>query len=455
MEQGENEVYYAPWEKRFGKLISPLEEFIHGETTSGILLMICTVVALLMANTALVHIYEHTLHTHLIISIGPWSLDYTLHHWINDGLMALFFFLVGLEIKREILVGELADPRQAALPIIAAIGGMAVPALIYYALNPTGPGAAGWGIPMATDIAFAVGVLVLLGDRIPKTVLTFLLALAIVDDLGAVLVIAFFYTEQIFLDALAIATVLLGALIILNLSGVRKPAPYLLVGGLLWLAMLKSGVHATLAGVLTAFCIPAKPKFNPQGFSNYVRDLMDRYDKNWTPSPSLMQNINLRAIVQTLESGVHKVETPLQRLEHNLHVPVFFFIIPLFALANAGVPIQFGELGGALTQPVALGIILGLLVGKLVGVAGVSLLAIKLGLAQLPAGATPKHVIGAGLLAGIGFTMSIFIAELGFRNEPEILNLAKTGILFASLVTGMLGYLWLYFTTRPQRGGAE
>lgn len=440
------------WERAFSRVLTPFEEFIHGETTSGVLLMVCAAIALLIANSPLAEPYAHLLHTHLSLNMGPWVLDQTLHHWINDGLMALFFFLVGLEIKREVLVGELSVPRQAALPIIAAIGGMVVPALIYILFNFGGEGARGWGVPMATDIAFAVGVLVLLGSRVPRSLFTFLVALAIVDDLGAVMVIALFYTESLDLVALGIGVLLVAVLVAMNRGGIRRTWPYAAVGLALWLAMLVSGVHATLAGVLTALTIPARSRYEPGIFSIRVRDLMDLFDarRRTDGSTNPLRNAELRGILQTLENGVRQVETPLQRMEHSMHVPVAFLIIPLFALANAGVPIDFNTLGEVLTQPITLGVILGLLVGKVVGIAGLSLFAVRQGWGQLPAGTTPMHIIGASLLGGIGFTMSIFIAELGFRGQEEQLVLAKTGVLCASLIAGISGFVWLWLAGRSQ-----
>jgi NhaA family Na+:H+ antiporter len=437
--------YHAPWESAFDKIVTPFEEFLHEETTSGLLLMGCAILALILANTALVHAYEHVLHTPVALNIAGWTLEHSLHHWINDGLMALFFFVMGLEIKREVLVGELSDARRAVLPVLAAIGGMVVPALIYYLTNRGGPAAAAWGVPMATDIAFAVGIMALLGKRVPATLITFLVALAIADDLGAVVVIAIFYTEQIFGTYLLIAGLLFGVLVIFNLSGIRKPLPYFLVGILLWLAMLKSGVHATVAGVLAAMTIPVKPKFNPLRFSLHVRELMDRFDSSCRGDADLLRNEEQRAIVQALENGVHKVESTLQRLEHSMHLPVAFFIVPLFALANAGVPVDFANLGSVVSEPITLGVVVGLLIGKVVGIAGFSLVAVKLGIGELPAGTRPAHIVGVGLVGGIGFTMSIFIAELAFSGQPEQLVMAKTGILMASILAGFGGYLWLRF----------
>ena len=444
---------YQPWEKSFDKIVTPFEEFIHQETTSGLLLIISAVTAMILANSFLLHSYEHVLHTEIVISIGGLGeLRHTLHHWINDGLMAFFFLVVGLEIKREVVVGELSAFKAALMPIVAAIGGMVVPAFLFYIVNMNTDAAIGWGVPMATDIAFAVGVLVLLGTRVPKTVLTFLVGLAIVDDLGAVVVIALFYTEQIFFNWLILAIVTFFILIAFNRMGIRNPLPYFIVGIVMWLAMLESGVHATLAGVLVALTIPVKPKFDHKLFIDHMSELLNNLresqaEKITDKMSCIIHDNESRAVLQTLENGVHSVESPLQRLEHAMHMPVAFIIIPLFALANAGIPVDVSTLGQTMTHPVALGVMLGLVLGKLIGVAGVTWLAIKLGLGKLPEGMTNNHLIGVGLLAGIGFTMSIFIAELGFAHNEEYLLMAKTGVLFASLITGVGGYLWLRLTS--------
>ena len=317
--------------------------------------------------------------------------------------------------------------------------------------NIGGEGIRGWGVPMATDIAFAVGVLVLLGSRVPKSLLTFLVALAIVDDLGAVAVIAIFYTENLAWDALAIAALLFGLLIVFNRLGIRNPIPYFIVGTFVWMAFLQSGVHATVAGILTAWTIPARSKFDVELFEAKINALSHRMSerRNSPGECTLMRDEEQRrGVIQTLLDGIHLVETPLQRLEHSLHIPVAFLIVPLFALANAGIPLQLDQVPSLVTEPITLGIMVGLILGKLVGIAGLSLLAVKLGIGQLPEGTTAKHLIGVGLLGGIGFTMSIFIAELGFRGQPDQLLLAKTGILFASVIAGTAGYLWLRFTSR-------
>ena len=441
-------IFYAPWERTFDKILSPFEDFIHRETTSGLLLMGAAIIALILANSFMAETYLHVLHTHMGISVGSWEIDMSLHHWVNDGLMTLFFFVVGMELKREILVGELADLRQAALPIVAAIGGMVMPALIYLAINHGGDAARGWGVPMATDIAFAVGVLVLLASRVPKALITFLVALAIADDLGAVLVIALFYTQQLALDWLAGSGLLVALLFILNYVGVRRPLPYFAVTTLLWYALLQSGVHATLAGVLCAFAIPAKPKYDPGLFSVRVKELIGRFDAHHPEDANIMTNEKLHSVVQTLEHGVHAVQTPLQRLEHGLHLPVAFLVIPIFSLFNAGIPIDFGAMGETLSHPVTLGVMAGLVLGKFIGITGASWLALRFGLAQLPSNTRFSQIAAVSMLAGIGFTMSIFISELGFATQPEYLLMAKTGVLAASLLAGLVGFSWLWWLGR-------
>jgi len=448
-------VYHAPWENHFEKVFTPFEEFIHRQTTSGLLLMGTAVFALFLANGPLASAYEHLIHTPIVAAIGSFSIDMSLHHWINDALMAIFFFVVGLELKRELLVGELANPRQAALPIAAAVGGMVVPALIYFVINPQGPGAAGWGIPMATDIAFAIGALALLASRVPRALITFLVALAIVDDLGAVLVIAVFYTETIALGPLAGAAGLFGLLIVLNLIGVRNSIPYFLVAIVLWVAMLESGVHATLAGVLGAFAVPARPKYNPERFGEHVDELMQRFRESHRKEASILTNDELRAVVQTLENGVHSVQAPLQRLEHFWHMPVAYMVIPIFALANAGIPLDFGALGETLSHPVMLGVAFGLILGKFVGITGASWLMLRYGLADLPKDTSLSQIAGVSLLGGIGFTMSIFVAQLAFANDSELLLMAKTGILFASALAGIAGFIWLYIVSSKGSAPAQ
>ena len=442
-------VIYAPWERRFSKVLTPFDEFVHGQTTSGLLLMASAVVALMMANSFFYETYSHILHTLVGLNIGEWKLEMSLHHWVNDALMALFFFLVGMELKREIMVGELSDLKKAALPIIAAIGGMVVPALLFFSFNQEGDASRGWGIPMATDIAFAVGALVLLGNKVPKTLVTFLVALAIVDDLGAVLVIALFYTKELIPMWIGIAALFVGVLMFFNTIGIRKVTPYLLVAVLLWYALLQSGVHATIAGVLGAFSVPARPKYDPGLFASRLKELMERFKTGLDSGKNILTNNQLQAVVQSLETDVNYVQTPLQSLEHHWHVPVAFFVIPVFALFNAGVPLQFESWSAVLTNPIVLGVSVGLVVGKFIGIVGACWIFLKLGLTQLPTGVKFSQLAGVALLAGIGFTMSIFVAELAYAStHPDFLVMAKVGILSASVLAGMLGYVWLWLVSK-------
>ncbi len=440
--------YIAPWEKAFVRVLTPLEDFIHRQTTSGVLLMLCAIAALFIANSQWNQTYIHILEMHFTIGLEGFQLSKSLHHWINDGLMAIFFFVIGLELKREILVGELADPKQAMLPIIAAIGGMVVPVAIYMLINPQGPTFTGWGVPMATDIAFALGALALLGKRIPKNLLTFLVALAIVDDLGAVIVIALFYTDTLNLVALGLAASLFFLLVALNLGGVRRSLPYILIGVILWIAMLKSGVHATLAGILLAFTIPMRPKYEPGRFLVQIGEMIGQIKQAYLHEKNILKNDELRSQVRALGEGVHLVQAPAQILEHKLHLPSAYIVIPIFSLANAGIPIDWSSLGSIVAHPVSMGVALGLVLGKLIGIAGFTWLAVKFGMTNLPSGVNFKHIIGVALMGGIGFTMSIFIAELGFVNQAQDLLMAKTGILLASVVAGFSGFAWLYFSYR-------
>jgi len=442
--------YVAPWEKAFDRLLTPLDEFIHRQTTSGILLMLCAIVALYIANSPWSEAYQHLLAMPFTIGVPEFQLSKSVHHWINDGLMALFFFVIGLELKRELLVGELAELKHAMLPIIAAVGGMVVPVLIYISINPEGHALDGWGVPMATDIAFALGALALLGNRIPKSLLTFLVALAIVDDLGAVMVIALFYTETLNFLALAIAAAMMLLLVALNLGGVRRSLPYILLGVVLWIAMLKSGVHATLAGIFLAFTIPMRPKYDPKRFLSYINEMVGQIRRAYQREENLVKNDELRSRVHALGEGVHRVQAPAQVLERQMHLPSAYLVIPIFSLANAGIPIDWSSFGSVVTHPVSMGIALGLVVGKLIGIAGFSWVAVKLGVTTLPDDLNFKHIVGVSLMGGIGFTMSIFIAELGFARHVEDLLMAKTGVLLASVLAGVSGFLWLYLTSKKR-----
>lgn len=449
-DDGHPKIFYAPLEKPFSRIITPFEEFIHRQTTSGLLLMGMAVLALVLANSDFAELYDHILHIPVSVAAGAWSVEMSLHHWVNDGLVAFFFFIVGLELKREFLVGELADPRKAMLPIIAAIGGMVVPALFYYLLNPEGIGARGWGIPMATDIAFAIGALVLLAKRVPKALITFLVALAIVDDLGAVMVIALFYTDQLSIEALGAAAGIVAALSLLNLAGVRAIPPYFLLAVCLWYSLLLSGVHPTLAGVLGAFTVPARPKYDPAYFSAKAKELMSHFDESYKTDRKIATNVELRSIVQKMEKTVLRVMTPLQRLEHIWHLPVAYLVMPVFALFNAGIALSEAVRPEIILSPVALGIGVGLIGGKFIGITGASWLALRLKIAALPENTIFSQIAGVSLLAGIGFTMSMFIAQLAFEGHAAYLLAAKTGILLASFVAGVCGFVWLWLLGRKQ-----
>ncbi|MEL6615290.1 MAG: Na+/H+ antiporter NhaA [Bacteroidota bacterium] len=432
-------------------LVSSFQDFFRTEAAGGVLLLVCAVVAFGWANSPFAPAYVALwLETILTVGVGSFEISKPLILWVNDGLMALFFFVVGLEIKREVLVGELSNPKKAALSVIAAIGGAVIPAAIYVGVNGligSPERIAGWGVPMATDIAFALGVLALLGSRAPLALKVFLTALAIADDLMAVMVIAIFYTAELKLGALALGVVLVVVLAVLNRLGVRSAWPYGLIGLVVWVAFLKSGVHATVAGVLVALTIPASRKIDAPAFLKKAQGYLATFSDKMKPGqadPTSEQTYALYA----LEENIEAVQTPLARLEHGLHGFVAFFVMPVFALANAGVALGDGA-GALLTDAVALGIAAGLIVGKPVGVMLLAWLAVRIGVANLPEGVTWRQMLGVAFLTGIGFTMSIFIANLAFTSNPELLDSAKLGILVASLISGVTGYLLLRASGDP------
>jgi NhaA family Na+:H+ antiporter len=437
------------------KIKRPLEKFIHAETSSGILLLICAVAALVSANSALKEAYHHFWETSFSIGFGSVVMTEPLHYWINDGLMVIFFLVVGLEIKRELLVGELSSVKKASLPVIAALGGMIVPAVLYASLNVGTPGERGWGIPMATDIAFALGVVALLGKRVPFVLKVFLTALAIADDLGAVLVIAVFYTSEIHLTMLMAAGGVFLFALAANVLGVRGITFYVIVGVFLWFFMLKSGVHATIAGILLAMAIPAKQRINADDFSEKARVLVDEFTRETQKSASILANQQAQCAVRDLEQACENVQTPLSRFENNLHTSVAFLIMPIFALANAGVSLS-GNLSEVFTHPTTLGVILGLVVGKPLGITLFCWLACRLKLSALPEGVRWRQIAALGCLAGIGFTMSLFVQGLAFT-DPALSTEAKIGIFSASACAGLMGYFWLRFMNaeEPTTANAE
>ncbi|MET0399562.1 MAG: Na+/H+ antiporter NhaA [Longimicrobiaceae bacterium] len=434
------------------RLLAPVSAFIRTESAGGLVLMAAAAVALVLANSPWAGPFHHLWETVLALRVGPWEASHSLHHWINDGLMAVFFFLVGLEIKREALQGELASPRRAALPAAAALGGMVVPALFYAAVNAGGAGAAGWGIPMATDIAFALGVLALMGPRVPLALKVFLTALAIVDDIGAVLVIALFYTGEIAWGALAAGLLVLALCAVANRLGVRGPLPYILLGIVVWSCFLASGVHATVAGVLLAMTIPSRTRIDADEFLEHAEQDLAAFRAACARGSSVLTNPGQQAALSGLESATEAAQAPLQRIEHDLHMPVAFGIIPLFALSNAGVTLS-GRLGEAFTHPVTLGVILGLVLGKPLGITLFSWLAVRIGLAELPAGVGWRAVHAVSWLGGIGFTMSLFVAGLAFPDGTLVAE-SKIGIFAASIAAGLGGWILLRGTLERPRDEA-
>ena len=422
---------------------SPFHEFFRTEAAGGAVLVACATAALLVANSGSADTYHRLLTTPIAIALGGHGLSLTVHQWINDGLMAVFFLLVGLEIKREALAGELASLRHAALPIAAAIGGMVVPASIYFLANDGGSQSRGWAIPMATDIAFALGVLALVAPRAPNGLKIFLAALAIVDDMGAVLVIAIFYTGAIAWGTLAMAGAVLLLLIGLNVLRIRRLTPYLVLGLVLWFLVHESGVHATIAGVLLAFSIPTRTRIDAAEFSVKARGLLDHFDRTETGDLLVLTSRGQQEAIIGLERASEGVTAPLLRLEHALHGFSAFVVMPLFAFSNAGV-----SLNGWSGSGVTLAVILGLAIGKPLGITAAALAAVRLRLASLPDGVSWTALHGCAWLGGIGFTMSLFIATLAF-DGTALLDSAKIGILVGSILSGIVGAIIVRRGTSP------
>ncbi len=422
-------------------LLDPAKKYINNSAASGILLFMAAVTAIVISNSPFAEAFNRFWHYEFSVSFSSYSLSKSLQHWINDGLMAVFFFVVGLELKREIIAGELNDRKKALLPVAAALGGMVVPALLFLFFNNGGEAMNGWGIPMATDIAFALGVVYLLGDRVPFALKVFLMALAIADDIGAVLVIAFFYTGTIDAVSLLNAAFYLSILIFANYIGVRNTVFYAVIGiGGLWLAFLMSGVHPTIAAVLLAFTIPANVKVSERDFPQALERLASGFREAIPNQVSTVTTEQL-IILQKVRALSKHALTPLQRLEHAMHPFVSFVVMPVFALCNAGITIPY-NIGELLSESVTWGVFLGLLLGKTIGVAGTVFLMIKLKLSKLPDGVSALHILGISILAGIGFTMSLFVSDLAYDNESLILQ-AKFGIFAASVLAGISGFIIL------------
>ena len=431
-----------------GRVTANFSAFMHRETSGAIVLLAATIAALGIANSAFDPAYEKFWKAHVGVFAGIFQFDQSIKHWVDDALMALFFFVVGLEIKREFIVGELSTLRGAALPVFAALGGMIMPAAVYLAFNWGGPAVDGWGVPMATDIAFALGVLVLLGSRAPRGLKGFLAALAIVDDIGAVLVIALIYTAHIHAHWLLAALVPLAFLVLMNRSGVDEPLWYLGIASVLWFCVLNSGVHATSAGVIAAFAIPAKARLTPTAFTDICRIKMEEIDQMDVPGAHTLQDDRQQIKALEIRDAALHSTAPLQRIEFVLHPVAIFLVLPLFALANAN--IRLVGSGDMTIHEVGLGVFFGLAAGKPLGIALASWIAVRAGLADLPRGVTWRHVVGTGMLAGVGFTMSLFMANLAFR-IAGVANEAKVMILVASVVAGTLGYCWLRFVAPAPR----
>jgi NhaA family Na+:H+ antiporter len=418
--------------------MSMLERFVHSETSGSILLFGATVAALIWANSPWSSSYFAFWKFPLPIGRRPlFSMD--IHHWIDDGLMVLFFLVVGLEIKREIVKGELSSFRQAVLPIIAALGGMILPALIYLGLNHAGVGAPGWGIPMATDIGFALGILALIGKRIPSSLRVFMLALAIVDDVGAILVIAFFYTPKISMSALTLAA---GFLLLLVVVAIRRGplSVYVVLGFFFWAAVLSSGVHATIAGVILGLVAPIRPKLRPEDLADYAEPLLINFKSQILKNDKSSAEATLTQLDQLL-GGTDSIA---ERLERSIHPWVCFLVLPLFALASAGVALSTEQVKLAISSPIALGIFLGLIAGKAVGITLFSFLAVRSRISGMADGLTWAGIAGVGILAGVGFTVALFISGLSFDDETLIAT-SKIAVISASLAAGSLGYVWLRF----------
>ena len=426
-------------------VVQPMQRLLSHEAAGGVVMLIAAAVAIVWANSPWSASYTDVWQTPLRVELGDLlHLDHlSLQAWVNDALMTVFFLLVGVEIKREVVHGELQDVRTVALPIIAALGGMVVPAGIYVALNAGGAGADGWAVPMATDIAFAVGVVTLAGRRVPLAAKIFLLTLAVADDIGAIVVIAVFYTGALSWGWLACAVVALGGIYLLRRGDVQSLAPYLAVGAFAWLALLESGVHATLVGVALGLLTPAWPLRSPRRFPPEARRVLNRVEAAYYDRVLTQEEFaeNEQRIAEVARLAMWST-SPLERLEHALSPWVAYVVVPVFALANAGVSLSGDAVGGLVTNPITAGVLLGLVVGKTVGVFGATAIAVRLGLGRLPAGTTWRHLAGLAVSAGVGFTVALFVTSLSFDTAAQA-DAARVGILFGSTLAGVVGYLIL------------
>tara|TARA_R110001583_G_scaffold102853_5_gene249510 strand:- start:7984 stop:9342 length:1359 start_codon:yes stop_codon:yes gene_type:complete len=440
---------HAPLERGFLKFSLPFESFIDSQIVAGVVLLISAIAAILMVNFGWQHTYETLSALKLTISLGDWEISHSIHFWINDGLMVLFFFILGLEIKYECLVGALSDLKDAALVIVMAMGGMMLPALIYVTIIWISGSDAyqGWGIPMATDTAFAIGILTLLGSKAPRAAYILLTGLAIVDDMGAVAVIGLFYTDQIAVQSLVWAGLTLLVMLLTNLLGIRKPLFYLTGGVFLWWFILQSGVHATTAGLLAAMMVPTRPYANKVWFRRKMQNVIEDFQEVDTPDTPILENEQQHALAVKAEGIAKQTIAPILRWGYTLDKPVSLIILPLFAFLNAGVmlPTIIPEFNDTV---VTIAIIFALVMGKGIGISLFAWLGLKIGLVRLPPGVKFFHIIGIGFLAGVGFTMSLFISALAFDGQLVLIEQAKLGILFGSLIAGIVGAVILFFTSK-------
>lgn len=438
-------------ENGFERIRSPFEEFFQSQKVSGFILLACTVAALIIANTDFLAIYQKLLHTHAGVFVHEWKFELDFMHWVNEAVLSLFFFVIGLEIKRELLAGELREFKRSSLVLFAAAGGMLFPAFLYTLINWQSGFSHGWGIPMATDTAFAISILSLAGRRIPQAVFPMLIGIAIIDDLGAVIVIAAFYTPSIDFFYLEWAILLVMLVICINVLGIRHPIPYIALGVLLWFAIYYSGVHATIAGVLMAFSTPARPKMNTNRLIIRIKNLLKNLRAR-NQHDLVLQDHSQHQLLSELKLTTDQATTPLQRWNDSLERPVALLVLPLFALFNSGITVNTQMISNSIQHPIFFGIVFGLVIGKCAGIFLSSWLAVRLGIASLPQGLTWHHIAALGCIAGIGFTMSVFIASLAF--DADHLEMAKLSIMTGSLLSGIVGLTWFY-RARPVHSSAS
>lgn len=440
------------FEERIARFITPLEQFIRHQATASILLIGLSAVSLMLANIPAQSFVEDLGNSNFGLIVGAGSFSLSVNDWVSQGLMAFFFFLTGLEIKREILAGHLQDKKEVILLIAAASGGIIVPALLYYVFNHDSGGHHGWAIPTATDTAFAIGVLALLATRVSIGLTVFLTALAIFDDIGAIVIVSLFYAHDLNLLALTIALAIFFLLWLGNKSGIRSAWYYGIMGILLWLFVFKAGIHPTFAGLALAITIPARTIMSQAGFITSVRKLISRFEQKQESNSSMLGSKSKHSIVTDIGQSVKEASTPLQRWEAGLLAPISILILPLFAFLNAGFILSYDNFVQGLQSPITLGIILGLVVGKPIGISLFSFLAVKMAIGKIPANIKFREIIGIGILAGIGFTMSIFFTTLSFPNQPQYIEFAKLGIFCASLISALLGCTWICFVIKAKDG---